>query len=189
LEPAVVQFIPTKMGRGDFSDFSKNFRGWGGGSKKGRIMKAEARNELWCLCESLDQGPKNPTKSNLIEVNRTVLKHFFMQKSNALPPRTEFRNCVRFAQTAGFVVRSKVMKTSEQTKTPFSLQRERVLKIRLLSGPSQMARQEPRPTGAFLVGRGSRRAGALGKCDFQNTLLAFRIQPSAFFSCALPEVN
>jgi hypothetical protein len=34
LEPAVVQFIPTKMGRGDFSDFSKNFQGGMGGSEK-----------------------------------------------------------------------------------------------------------------------------------------------------------
>jgi hypothetical protein len=57
LEPAVVQFIPTKMEPGDFSDFSKNFRGWGG-AKNGRIMKAEARNELWCPCESLDPRAK-----------------------------------------------------------------------------------------------------------------------------------
>jgi len=35
LEPAASQFFPTKTGRGDFSDFSKNFRGCMGGRGSG----------------------------------------------------------------------------------------------------------------------------------------------------------
>jgi hypothetical protein len=56
-EPAAVQSVPTKTGRGDFTAFALILRlGMGGeGGQKGRIMKAELRNR--------DRGPNGVVKS------------------------------------------------------------------------------------------------------------------------------
>jgi hypothetical protein len=41
LEPALAQFVPTKSRRWRFSDFSKIFRGYGGGAGKCQTLKAK----------------------------------------------------------------------------------------------------------------------------------------------------
>ena len=48
LQHAAAQLVPTKNSSGHFSDFSKNFRGYTGGVRNGRIMKAELRNRDRC---------------------------------------------------------------------------------------------------------------------------------------------